>query len=180
MLVDILRLVIDTVLGVITLALLVRFFMQWTRTSFRNPVGQFVAAATDWVVLPLRRVVPGLFGLDMASLLAAWGAQMLDVALILVLLGAPAESLLVSAPLYSLVALAKMVIYLIMGIVIVAVVLSWVAPHVPAAAVANALMRPFVAPFRRLIPPLGGMDFSPLILLLILQIIQRVLNGLVF
>jgi len=175
MLVDILRLIIDTVFGLITLTLLARFFMQWARVSFRNPVGQFVVATTDWAVLPLRRFIPGLFGLDLAALLAAWVAQMLNLGLVLALIGAPASSLLAAVPLYALLKLAQLAVYLVMGIVIVAVVLSWVAPHAPAAAVAAGLMRPFVAPFRRIIPPLGGIDFSPLVLLLVLQIILMAL-----
>lgn len=175
MLVDILRLIIDTVFGLITLTLLARFFMQWARVSFRNPVGQFVVATTDWVVLPLRRFIPGLLRLDLATLLAAWAAQMLNFSLALALIGTPASSLLVAVPLCALFKLAQLTVYLIMGIVIVAVVLSWVAPHAPAAAVVGGLMRPFVAPFRRIIPLLGGVDFSPLVLLLVLQIVLMVL-----
>ncbi|MDR1423108.1 MAG: YggT family protein [Azoarcus sp.] len=176
MLVDILRLIINTVFGLIALTLLARFFMQWARVSFRNPGGQFVLATTDWVVRPLRRFIPGLFGLDLATLLAAWVAQMLNLGLVLVLLGAPASSLLAAVPLYALLKLAQLAVYLIMGIVIVAVVLSWVAPHAPAAAVVNGLMRPFITPFRRIIPPLGGVDFSPLVLLLVLQVILMALS----
>ncbi|MBS0554023.1 MAG: YggT family protein, partial [Proteobacteria bacterium] len=68
MLSNILLLVLDTAGGFLTLMLLARFFMQWQRVSFRNQIGQFVVSATDWVVRPLRRFVPGLFGLDLASL----------------------------------------------------------------------------------------------------------------
>ena len=72
MLANIFLLVINAAAGFITLMLLARFYMQWQRISFRNQLGQFVVSTTDWIVRPLRRVVPGMFGLDMASLLPAW------------------------------------------------------------------------------------------------------------
>ena len=72
MLAQIILFVLDTVCGFLTLALLVRFALQWARAPFRNPLGQFIVAVTDWMVRPMRRAVPGLFGLDMASLLLAW------------------------------------------------------------------------------------------------------------
>jgi YggT family protein len=72
MLLKILLFILDTVCGFFTLALLVRFVMQWVRAPFRNPLGQFIVAVTDWMVRPVRRLIPGLFGLDMASLFLAW------------------------------------------------------------------------------------------------------------
>jgi YggT family protein len=172
---QIVLLVASAVLGFITLMLLGRFVMQWVRVSFRNPVGHFVVATTDWVVLPLRRFVPGLFGLDLASLLPAWGAQMLLVTLELLLRSAPA-SILSGIPLFGLIDLARMAVYLIFAIVLIAAVLSWFGAQMPAAfGVFSDLARPFLRPFRRLIPPLGGIDLSPLVLLLVLQIILLLL-----
>ena len=71
--------IIDTLGGLLSGVLLARFIMQWQRISFRNPLGQFVVATTDWLVLPLRRAIPGLGGLDLASLLPAWVVQVLVV-----------------------------------------------------------------------------------------------------
>ncbi|MCL2875867.1 MAG: YggT family protein [Betaproteobacteria bacterium] len=170
MLAQIVLLITGTVLGFITLALLARVFMQLGRVSFRNPIGQFVIAITDWAVMPARRVIPGLFGLDMASLLLAWVAQILFV-LIKISLSVLQVSTPFAIPLLGLVELACMAIYLVMGIVIVSVVLSWVGSQAPAAYVFSELSRPFLAPFRRRIPPLGGIDLSPLVLLLLLQIV---------
>ncbi|HZF18945.1 MAG TPA: YggT family protein, partial [Burkholderiales bacterium] len=76
------HLVIQTAFGVFVYALLLRFYMQWLRAPFRNPVGQFVSALTDWIVKPARRVVPGLFGLDLATFLIAWFAEALMLVLI--------------------------------------------------------------------------------------------------
>jgi YggT family protein len=176
MLAQIVLLITGTVLGFITLMLLARFFMQWGRVSFRNPIGHFVITVTDWAVMPMRRIIPGLFGLDIASLLLAWVAQVLYV-LIEIGLGMPVSASF-AAPLLGLVYLARMTIYLIFGVVLISVVLSWVGPHAPLAHVFNELSRPFLAPLRRLIRPLGGIDLSPLVLLLVLQIVLLVIERL--
>ena len=70
-----LQFLLETVIGLLTFALLLRFYMQLLKTSFRNPVGEFVVALTDWLVRPARRVIPGLHGLDLASLIPAWAMQ---------------------------------------------------------------------------------------------------------
>ena len=174
MLAQIVLLISGTILGFITLALLARFFMQWGRVSFRNPIGHFVITFTDWAVMPARRIIPGLFGLDMASLLLAWVVQILYV-LIETSMGLPVSSPLF-IPLLGLAYLARMATYLVLGIVIVSVVLSWVGQQAPIAYVFNELSRPFLAPFRRLIRPLGGIDLSPLVLLLALQVVLLVIE----
>ena len=101
MLVQILLFVLDSICGFLSLALLVRFAMQWARTPFRNPLGQFVVAVTDWMVRPVRRLVPGLFGLDTASLLLAWLWQVIYQGIALGLSGV----LLVVSPAPALVVL---------------------------------------------------------------------------
>ena len=77
-----LQFLLETAIGLLTFALLLRFYMQLLKTSFRNPVGGFVVAVTDWLVRPARRVIPGLFSLDLASLLLAWAMQALLLLLI--------------------------------------------------------------------------------------------------
>ena len=176
MLEQIVLLIAGTVFGFITLVLLARFFMQWGRVSFRNPIGHFVITVTDWAVMPARRIIPGLFGLDMASLLLAWVTQILYV-LVRIGLGLKVSSSL-AIPLLGLVDLARMATYLVFGVVLVSIVLSWVGSRSPAAYVFDELSRPFLAPFRRLIRPLGGIDLSPLVLLLVLQIVLLVIGRL--
>ena len=173
MLTQIFLFILDTVCGLLTLALLVRFAMQWARVPFRNPLGQFVVAVTDWMVRPVRRVIPGMFGLDTASLLLAWFWQAVNQAIVMGLSGAliavsPAPILVVA--LLALLDVAKTGVYLVIGAVIVSAVFSWVSPHAPLADVFNTLTRPLLRPFRRVIPPIGGVDLSPLALLLVLQI----------
>ncbi|OHC62387.1 MAG: hypothetical protein A3H93_09230 [Rhodocyclales bacterium RIFCSPLOWO2_02_FULL_63_24] len=181
MLVQIILFILDTVCGFMTLALLVRFAMQWARTPFRNPLGQFIIAVTDWMVRPLRRLIPGLFGFDMASLLLAWLWQMAYQGIALGLSGmllavSPAPTLVVA--LLAALEVVKIGLYLVMGAVLISAVFSWVNPYAPLAGVFNTLTNPLLRPFRRIIPPVGGVDLSPLALLLVLQIALFVVAGL--
>ncbi len=178
MLANILLLVIDVAASFLTLMLLARFFMQWQRISFRNQLGQFVVSTTDWIVRPLRRFIPGLFGLDMASLLPAWVVQVLLVMFELSLRGAAfsGNTAAVLAGLWGvgLIELLRMMIYLVFAVVLGSAVLSWVSPHAP---LLHSIAAPFLRPFRRVIPSIANVDLSPLVLLLVLQIALMVLAG---
>jgi YggT family protein len=182
MLGNVLLLIVDAAFGFVTLMLLARFFMQWQRVSFRNQIGQFVVATTDWIVRPLRRVIPGMFGFDMASLLPAWVLQTLFVVIDLTLRGVPLGGgpggVLLGLWGLGLLELARLAIYLVFAVVLVSAVMSWVSPHAPAAALFHGLAAPFLRPFRRLIPLVANVDLSPLVLLLVLQIVLVILGGL--
>jgi YggT family protein len=180
MLAQITLFILDTVCGFLSLVLLVRFALQWARAPFRNPMGQFIVAVTDWMVRPVRRLVPGLFGLDMASLLLAWLWQVIYQGIALGLSGVlfavtPAPVLVVA--MLAALEVVKISLYLVMGAVLVSAVFSWVNPYAPLAEVFNTLTRPLLRPFRRFIPPVGGVDLSPLALLLVLQIALFVIAG---
>ena len=181
MLGNIVLLILNAAVSLLTLMLLARFFMQWQRVSFRNQIGQFVVVTTDWVVKPLRRVIPGLFGLDMASLVPAWLLQTLLVLAELKLRGAAmdgaAAGVLIGLLGLGLIELVQMAIYLIFAIVLISAVFSWVSPQAPAAFVFHSLAEPFLRPFRRIIPPISNVDLSPLVLLLALQILLMLLGG---
>jgi YggT family protein len=175
MLSQVLKLLIDVVFGLITYALLLRFFMQALRAPFRNPLGQATITLTDWVVKPLRRVIPGLRGYDWATLFAAWVFQALWLLAIFLVFSAGFDLASPRAVGYvALVALIKLLetaIWLLIAVVIVQAVLSWVAPDGPLSGLLNALTFPFLRPIRRLIPPLGGtLDLSPLIVIVLAQI----------
>jgi YggT family protein len=177
------HLVIQTAFGVFVYALLLRFYMQWLRAPFRNPVGQFVSALTDWIVKPVRRFVPGLFGLDLATFLIAWFAEALMLVLIYWLRGVPfpAAPGIAAGTLFTLAAmeLLRASLYLLIGVIIVQVVISWVNPRAPLAPVFDALTRPFYAVFRRFVPTIGNVDLSPLLVLLVAQILLILLDSLV-
>lgn len=182
MLTNILLLILDTVIGFFTFLLLLRFYMQWLRVSFRNQLGQFVVTLTDWLVRPLRRFVPGVMGLDMASLLPAVLLQALQTFLSMSLRGyMPAfgvGELIGVLLLVGLLEVVKLSLYLLIVVVFAAAILSWVSPYSPWAPVLNGLARPFLRPIQRVIPPIANVDLSPLVLLLLLQIVLMLLGHL--
>ena len=171
---QIIKYLLDVVFGLFTYALLLRFAMQVMRAPFRNPLGQAVIALTDWIVKPLRRVLPGFKGVDWASLLATTLFQFLWLLSYALVFGSfsfagPAIPFLLLA---TLLALVRAVLWLLIVVVIVQAVLSWVAPDGPLSGLLNALTFPFLRPIRRVIPPIGGvLDLSPLIVIVIAQLI---------
>jgi YggT family protein len=180
MLVQIASLLLGTAANLLAVAFLARVWMQWVRAPFRNPVGQFVAAVTDWAVLPLRRFVPGLFGIDLASVFAAWLVQIAYFGVMAGLTGlaavTPTGMLLVAW--LAAVAVLRMFVYVLMGVVIIAALLSWVNPYSPVGPLFDALSRPLLAPVRRRLPALGGVDLSPLVVLVLLEVALVVLASL--
>ncbi|NWG30142.1 MAG: YggT family protein [Rhodocyclaceae bacterium] len=180
MLAQILSLLLGTAASLLTLAFLARFWMQWVRAPFRNPVGQFVVVFTNWAVMPLRRIVPGLFGLDLASVLAAWLTQCVYLFVIASVTGATLLSLggFLALAWAATLGLLELFVYLLMGIVILAALLSWLAPFAPAAPLFHGLAAPLLNPVRRIVPVIGGLDFAPLVVVLLLQIALIVLENL--
>jgi YggT family protein len=167
---------VDTVFAFFVMLLLARFHFQWLRVPFRNPVGEFVLATTGWLVMPARRVIPGLAGLDLATLLLAWLVQGLGVWVKAWIIGVE-PSILAIAGIAAL-DLVRYSLYLLVFAILVQVLFSWINPYAPMAPVFNAVTAPFLRPLRRFIPPLGGIDLTPLVLLVIIQIILIVLANL--
>jgi YggT family protein len=166
---------VDAVASFFVFMLLARFHLQWLRVPFRNPVGEFVLATTNWMVVPARRVIPGLAGLDLASLLLAWAVQALGLWLQAAILGAEPGFGMIAA--VALVDLVRYSLYILVFAVIVQAVLSWVNPYTPLAPAFDALTRPFLRPLRRYVPPVGNVDLTPLILLVILYVALIVVNN---
>lgn len=171
-----LQFLIESISSLFIMALLLRFYMQLMRAPFRNPVGQAVMALTDFVVKPLRRLIPGWGGLDVASLLPAWLVEFAVLLLVLWLKGFPlivaAPTVLPGVALWAVVKLLALSLYLLMGVIFVQAILSWVSPYTPLTPVLNALSDPVLRPVRRLLPPIGGtLDLSPLVVLLALQFV---------
>jgi YggT family protein len=166
---------VDAVASFFVFMLLARFHFQWLRVPFRNPVGEFVLATTNWMVVPARRVIPGLAGLDLASLLLAWAVQALGLWLQAAILGAEPGFGMIAA--VALVDLVRYSLYILVFAVIVQAVLSWVNPYTPLAPAFDALTRPFLRPLRRYVPPVGNVDLTPLILLVILYVALIVVNN---
>jgi YggT family protein len=176
MLIQITTFLLDNLVAFFVILLLARFHFQWLRVGFRNQVGDFVLATTNWIVLPARRVIPGLAGLDLATLLAAWLLQGLGL-WIHTMLVAVSPSLLVLASV-ALVELLRYSVYILIFAVFILAILSWVNPYAPVLPVFDALTRPFLRPLRRFIPPVARVDLTPMILLLILWVALFLIDGL--
>ena len=174
MLDDILGIIFKAAYWLLVPAALLRFYMQWRRIPFRNPLGSFVCAITDWLVLPLRRVLKGALGFDWASLAAAmifeWGlAALFDVVSARFALFTSSAALtvwIVSGAFGLLTTAINMMIF----ITIIAAVLSWMRADNPLGDVLDALAAPWLRPIRRRLPMMGGFDLSPLVLIVLLQI----------
>lgn len=166
---------LETFVGLFVLALLLRFFLQVVRAPIHNPLSQFVAALTDFLVRPARRVIPGLWGYDLSSLVLAWLVQMALIVAVFLARGFdfPAPVGVSFFAVFGLagVNLLKTFIYIVLVATIIQAVLSWVNPYSPIAPLLSAMTRPFLGVFRRRIPTLGGVDLSPLFVLVICQIL---------
>lgn len=180
MLYQIVSLLLEVATSVLAGACLLRLYMQYQRIPMSvrsgNPLGRFVFALTDWLVLPLRRVVPALGRLDTASLLAAFLLELSQFLLLWLLTGARGS--LIVIPILAGFGLLRLAISALTGLVIVYAVLSWVPTQSPISDVIERLCAPPLKPIRRLLPLLGGVDLSPLVLLVILQIAGIVLGSL--
>ena len=166
---------VNTLFGLFVVALLLRFYLQWARAPYRNPLSQFLQALTDFMVRPARRLIPGLWGHDLATLVLAWLVQLVEVLLVLQIkgygLGPAAGPALAAAALLALVMLLKVGLYVVMAAVIVQVVLSWVSPYSALMPLANSMTRPFLRVFQRRVPPIGNVDLSPLFVLVVIQLL---------
>jgi len=174
MLIQALIFLLDAVASAFVTVLLLRFHLQVTRASFNNPLAQFCMALTDFVVKPMRRVVPGLWGLDMATLLLAWLVQYLLLLLVVALKGS-ALSLSPLAfgglALLALLELAKTALWMVIFLQFMLFVISFVNPHSPYMGLLSAMNRPFVRRIQKFIPPIGNIDLSPMVVMLLCSVL---------
>lgn len=178
MLAQTLTFLVTTIGDLFAFALMTRFLLQWVRAPSRNQLSEFVAALTNFAVIPARRLIAGLWGLDLATLLLALLTATLKLWLLLEIKG-PQLGAAVGVALVALFALAaiqlmQLTVYLVMGALILQAILSWVNPHSPVAPVINSVTRPFLRPFQQIIPPIANVDLSPLAALLVCQLILAV------
>lgn len=176
---------IETVGSLLVTACLLRAWAQWVQVHPRNPLLQFLIAVTDWIVKPLRRVVPGMRGVDWASIVAGLLIS-LSLATGFVLLTGSALEATQRAPgagavlVLALVWMVRWSLYALMGLLILQVIMSWVNPNAPMAPAVDQLVRPFLAPFRRFIPLVGNFDLTPMVLFLLIQFALMALEPLAF
>lgn len=169
--------ILESVAQFFIMLFLLRFLMQVVRVSFQQPMGQFVVKMTNWLVLRLRKVIPGLLGYDLASLVGGFLIAVLSHALVFAvtpsILHFNSPLVWLGLGLFGLLELIRVTLYCLIGAVIVQAILSWTNPHHPISGTVNKLTAPLLRPFQRLIPPISGVDLSPLVLLLILNVLLR-------
>ena len=171
--------VIQTLGSLYLLIVLLRFILQLVRADFYNPLSQFIVRATQPLLRPMRRVIPSLLGLDMSSLLLAILIQLLLMVVTLTLMGYGVGGFLVQLLIWSILSITSLFLKVFFFALIISVILSWVAPHShnPAALLVNQLCEPLLAPFRRLLPNLGGLDISPIFAFITINLIDRFVLG---
>lgn len=154
---------------------LLRFWMQWVRADFRNELGQFIITVTNPVVIPLRKVIPSIGTVDSATLFLAYLLCFLKYVVMIAISGSLGSipTFIPALLIVSLGLLIQSTIYLFMAAIFISIIASWVAPHSyhPVLMVLRSISEPLLAPARRIIPPIGGLDLSPMIVLLFLNVI---------
>lgn len=179
--------VVQVVFGIYILAVLLRLLLQSVRADFYNPVSQFVVALTNPALRPLRRLIPGLFGIDLASIVLLIALQCLEFYLILLISSAGSEF----APTFSftglllaaVIELVRLTIYVFLFAILIRAVLSWVSPYAgrgnPATALLVSLTDPLLRPARKLLPPMQGLDLSPVLVMAALGLLLLALKHLI-
>ncbi|KIV73397.1 Integral membrane protein YggT, involved in response to extracytoplasmic stress (osmotic shock) [Pseudomonas sp. FeS53a] len=171
--------VIQTLGSLYLLVVLLRFILQLVRADFYNPLSQFVVRATKPLLNPLRKVIPGLGGLDLASLVLAVLLQWLLMIVVVLLMGANPLSALPQLLVWSVISITSLFLKVFFFAMIISVILSWVSPgsYNPGAQLVNQICEPLLAPFRKLLPNLGGLDISPIFAFIALNLLDRFVIG---
>ncbi|MBD9482996.1 YggT family protein [Pseudomonas sp. PDM14] len=171
--------IIQTLGSLYLLIVLLRFVLQLVRADFYNPLSQFTVKATQPLLKPLRKIIPGFGGLDLASLVLAILVQLLLMVVIITIAGVNPASVGLQLLVWSIIAVTSLFLKIFFFAMIISVILSWVAPgsHNPGAELVNQICEPLLAPFRRLLPNLGGLDISPIFAFMALHLIDRFVIG---
>lgn len=171
--------VIQTLGSLYLLIVLLRFILQLVRADFYNPLSQFVVRATKPLLNPLRKIIPGFGGLDLASLVLAILVQLLLMIVTLTLMGYGVGGYLLQLLIWSIIGVTSLFLKVFFFALIISVILSWVAPgsHNPGAQLVNQLCEPLLMPFRKLMPNLGGLDISPIFAFIALKLLDMLVIG---
>lgn len=173
--------ILQTLGSLYLLIVLLRFILQLVRADFYNPLSQFIVRATKPLLNPLRRIIPGFGGIDLASLVLAIPIQLVLMILILMLMGYGVGGFIMQLLIWSIIAVTSLFLKVFFFALIISVILSWVAPgsYNPGAQLVNQICEPLLMPFRKLLPNLGGLDLSPIFAFLALKLIDMlVINNL--
>lgn len=171
-------LIIQTVASLYLVFVVLRFMLQLARADFYNPFSQAIVKVTNPLLMPLRKVVPGFFGVDFACIVLALLISFIAIELnLLVITGSlhnPGVILI-----WAVLGLLKLITYIIFGGLIITIIASFIAPHSshPILTLVHQLMTPIRAPFSKILPPMGGLDFSPILIILAINIVWILLDA---
>lgn len=167
---------INTIFSLLTIVLLLRFFMQWFKAPFQNPLSQMTIALTDFMVKPARKWIPSWKKVDLSTLFLAFIVQLLLQLLLLALRSFPfalaGGGVWVNIVLLAVLGLVRTGLDIFFYALLLQAILSWVNPVSPIAGVLDALTRPILTPIRKVIPVVNGLDFSVLVAMILLQMIN--------
>ncbi len=168
-------LVINTLVGLYLLVVVLRFLLQLVRADFYNPISQFIVKATNPPLIPLRKVIPGFGGIDVASLVLAFLVQVIAIVLILLLNGVQPPPLQVA--MWSAIGIISLLLKVYFWGLLITVIASWIAPNSynPVLILINQILEPAIKPVRKILPDMGGIDISPIIMFLLIQVIEILL-----
>ena len=166
---------IQTLFGLYILAVLLRFLLQQVRADFYNPISQFLVKATNPPLKLMRRIIPGLGGIDLASLVLAWLLKSIEILLIILVSGSAVN--LIAPLLWAIPELVELVINIFFFGLLIQVILSWVSPgnYNPASALLYSLTAPILRPAQKILPPMGGLDLSPMLVMIALVLLKMLL-----
>lgn len=166
---------VKTLFGLYIAIVLIRFLLQWARADFYNPISQFAVKVTSPVLRPLRKLIPGYRGLDLSSLVLAWLLKAAELALLSLLLGLDRNPFAALA--WAIPALVGLLISIFLFAILIRVILSWVNPDPfnPAVALLTRLTDPLLIPAQRLVPPISGLDLSPMLVMIGLVLLEMLL-----
>lgn len=177
---EIARLLINTLGGLYLTAVILRFLLQLARADFYNPISQALVRITNPVIKPLRRLIPGFFGIDIASLILAIVIKLLMIVALFIVQTGSANFNLALVLLVAVLSVFVTIFNIYFVAMIATIIMSWVAAgsYHPAVVLIHQIAEPVMAPFRRLLPPMGGIDFSPMIAFLALNVVKIVFTAL--
>lgn len=164
---------VQTLLGLYVMILLIRLLLQFTRADFYNPIAQALVKVTQPVVSPLQKVLPRAGRLSLPTLVVAIVVQALLIAMVFMLSGLGWPNLL-NVVIWSLIGIASQILDILFFAILGSIILSWVAPqsHHPATLLLRQITEPVMAPARRLLPNLGGVDFSPIVVFIVINLVE--------
>jgi len=162
----------DTIFNFFIYLVLLRFWMQWVHASFRNQIGQFIINLSNPIIIPLRKVLPSIGSLDTATLVVAFIITFLKLTTFSLLQGYSPNWL--SFLPFAFGSIINSSIYIFMGAIFLQIIMSWINPHAyhPIMEIARAIAEPLMAPARRLLPSIGGLDLSPILAIMFLRLTQ--------